>query len=53
MKVLFIISNSETAFWLSEVTHPYWHLVERGVEIDLASPAGGKGVGDPYSDPLF
>jgi putative intracellular protease/amidase len=34
MKVLFIISNSETAFWLSEVTHPYWHLVERGVEVD-------------------
>jgi hypothetical protein len=33
MKVLFIISNSETAFWLSEVTHPYWHLVERGVEV--------------------
>jgi putative intracellular protease/amidase len=38
MKVLFIISNSETAFWLSEVTHPYWHLVERGVEVDFASP---------------
>ena len=32
MKVLFIISSSDTAFWLSEVTHPYWHLTERGVE---------------------
>jgi putative intracellular protease/amidase len=53
MKVLFIISNSETAFWLSEVTHPYWHLTERGVEIDFASPAGGKVVWDPYSDPYF
>src|SRR5271156_6321148 len=53
MKVLFIISNSETAFWLSEVTHPYWHLTERGVEVDFASPAGGKVVYDPYSDPYF
>ncbi len=51
MKVLFIISNSETAFWLSEVTHPYWHLIERGVEVDFASPDGGKVVFDPYSDP--
>jgi putative intracellular protease/amidase len=53
MRVLFIISGSETAFWLSEVTHPYWHLAERGVEIDFASPAGGKVVWDPYSDPYF
>ena len=53
MKVLFIISNSETAFWLSEVTHPYWHLVERGVEVDFASPKGGKVIYDPYSDPYF
>src|SRR5580698_3539561 len=53
MKVLFIISNSDTAFWLSEVTHPYWHLTERGVEVDFASPAGGKVVYDPYSDPYF
>ena len=53
MKVLFVISNSETAFWLSEVTHPYWHLVERGVGVDFASPQGGKVVFDPYSDPYF
>jgi putative intracellular protease/amidase len=53
MKVLFVISNSETAFWLSEVTHPYWHLKERGVDVDFASPQGGKVVFDPYSDPYF
>src|ERR1700689_1783584 len=53
MRVHFIISSSETAFWLSEVTHPYWHLVERGVEVDFASPQGGKVVYDPYSDPYF
>src|SRR6202044_87603 len=53
MRVLFIISSSETAFWLSEVTHPYWHLTERGVDVDFASPTGGKVVYDPYSDPYF
>jgi putative intracellular protease/amidase len=53
MRVLFIISSSETAFWLSEVTHPYWHLTERGIEVDFASPGGGKVVYDPYSDPYF
>src|SRR5271163_3775187 len=53
MKVLFIISSSDTAFWLSEVTHPYWHLTERDVEVDFASPNGGKVVFDPYSDPYF
>jgi putative intracellular protease/amidase len=53
MKILFIISSSDTAFWLSEVTHPYWHLTERGIEVDFASPAGGKVVYDPYSDPYF
>jgi putative intracellular protease/amidase len=53
MKVLFVISSSATAFWLSEVTHPYWHLTERGVEVDFASPQGGKVIFDPYSDPHF
>jgi putative intracellular protease/amidase len=53
MRVLFIISSSETAFWLSEVTHPYWHLTERGVAVDFASPNGGKVVYDRYSDPYF
>jgi putative intracellular protease/amidase len=53
MKVLFIMSNSDTAFWLSEVTHPYWHLTERGVAVDFASPDGGKVVFDQYSDPYF
>ena len=53
MRVLFVISNSETAFWLSEVTHPYWHLTERGVDVDFASPTGGKVVYDPYSNPYF
>ncbi len=53
MKVLFVISSSDTGFWLSEVTHPYWHLTEREVEVDFASPNGGKVIFDKYSDPHF
>jgi putative intracellular protease/amidase len=51
MRALFIITSSERGAWLSEITHPYWHLTERGIEVDFASPAGGKIVWDPYSDP--
>jgi len=28
-------------------------LIERGVEVDICSPRGGKVVWDPYSDPYF
>jgi putative intracellular protease/amidase len=51
MKALFIISSNETGAWLSEITHPYWHLAERGIDVDFASPAGGKIVWTPLSDP--
>ena len=36
---------------MSEITHPYWHLIERDVEVDFASPKGGKIGWSPYSDP--
>ncbi len=48
-----IISSSDTAFWLSEVTHPYWHLTERGVEVDFAARPAARVVYDPYSNPYF
>jgi putative intracellular protease/amidase len=51
MRVLFIISSHETGAWLSEITHPYWALAERGIEVDFASPAGGKIIWSPLSDP--
>lgn len=53
MKALFVITSHDTGAWLSEITHPYWHLIERGVEVDFASPAGGKITWSPYSDPYF
>lgn len=51
MKVLFIITSYEEGSFLSEITHPYWHLAERGIEIDFASPKGGKVSWTPLSDP--
>ena len=52
MKVLFIATSAENGLWLAELTHPYWNLSERDVEIDIASPAGGKltwaAISDPY-----
>jgi putative intracellular protease/amidase len=53
MRVLFVITSSDKGTWLSEVTHPYWHLSERGVEVDFASPQGGKVGWTPRSDPYF
>jgi hypothetical protein len=53
MKVLFIITSSDKGTWLSEVTHPYWHLSERGVEVNFASPLGGKVGWTPRSDPYY
>lgn len=52
MKVLFIITSSPMGVWLPEVTRPYWHLSERGSEIDFASPDGGAVVWDRLSDPF-
>jgi putative intracellular protease/amidase len=38
-------------FWWAELTHPYWELTEHGYRVDVASPDGGRLVGDPWSDP--
>ena len=51
MKVLFVISSSDKGAWLSEITHPYYLLAERGVQVVFSSPAGGKVVWSPLSDP--
>jgi putative intracellular protease/amidase len=38
-------------FWWAELTHPYWELTERGYQVDVASPDGGRLEGDSWSDP--
>jgi putative intracellular protease/amidase len=38
-------------FWWSELTHPYYELSEKGYEIEVFSPDGGKCEPDAMSDP--
>lgn len=38
-------------FWWSELTHPYHAFVEKGYQVEVFSPAGGKCEGDGMSDP--
>ncbi|GAB4586257.1 type 1 glutamine amidotransferase domain-containing protein [Nocardia sp. IFM 10818] len=62
MKVLFVLTSHDTlgdtgektGFWLEEFAAPYFVLRDAGVEITLASPAGGQPPLDPKSDlPAF
>ena len=58
-KVLIVVANPTTSttlgwpvgFWGAELTHPYYELTERGVEVTIASPDGGKVELDSLSDP--
>lgn len=43
LEVLFVISNSDTAFWLSEVTHPYWAPHRTGSRCRPRESTGWKG----------
>ncbi len=38
-------------FWWSELSHPYFVLTERGYEIEVFSPNGGRCEADGMSDP--
>jgi putative intracellular protease/amidase len=58
-RVLIVVANPTTSttlgwpvgFWGAELTHPYYELTERGVEVTIASPDGGKVEMDSLSDP--
>lgn len=58
-RVLIVVANPATAttvgwpvgFWAAELTHPYFELTGRGVEVTIASPEGGKVEFDALSDP--
>jgi putative intracellular protease/amidase len=58
-KVLIVVANPTVSsnngwpvgFWAAELTHPYYELTERGVEVTITSPNGGKVVVDALSDP--
>jgi len=38
-------------FWWSELTHPYFLLTEKGYEVEIFSPVGGRCEADAMSDP--
>jgi len=58
-RVAIVLSNSAVSgttgwpvgFWWSELTHPYYEMVERGYQIEVFSPLGGKCEPDSMSDP--
>jgi putative intracellular protease/amidase len=41
----------DVGFWWSELTHPYYEFTEKGYEVEIFSPEGGKCVADAMSDP--
>ena len=57
MKVLMIVTSHSklgstdkaTGFWLEELAVPYQTFTRAGVEVDIASPQGGKPPADPAS----
>ena len=58
-RVAIVISNPAVStttgwpvgFWWSELTHPYYLLTEKGYEVEVFSPRGGKCEADGLSDP--
>ncbi|MFY0651086.1 MAG: type 1 glutamine amidotransferase domain-containing protein [Cyclobacteriaceae bacterium] len=58
MKILLVLTSHDklgntgkkTGFWLEEFAGPYYFLADRGVEITLASPKGGRPPVDPKSE---
>lgn len=58
-RVLIVVANPTTSttlgwpvgFWGAELTHPYYELTQRGIEVTVASPGGGKVELDSLSDP--
>ncbi|SDR97155.1 type 1 glutamine amidotransferase domain-containing protein [Gramella sp. MAR_2010_147] len=58
MKVLFVLTShdelgntgNKTGFWIEEFANPYYKLLDKGVEITVATPKGGKAPIDPNSD---
>lgn len=58
-KVLLVAANPSVSkqtgwpigFWAAELTHPYFEFTEKGYEVEIVSPDGGKLELDGFSDP--
>ncbi|OUR95690.1 hypothetical protein A9Q84_14410 [Halobacteriovorax marinus] len=42
-------TDQRTGFWLPELTHPYYELINAGFAVDIASPQGGMAPVDQMS----
>ena len=57
MKVLIVVTShallgttgQPTGYYLPEVSHPYFELLNNGIEVDIASPQGGEAPVDESS----
>jgi putative intracellular protease/amidase len=57
--VLFVVTSTQqipgtpaaTGVWLPGLAHPYFRLLEAGLDADIASPRGGAAPIDPFSHP--
>ena len=57
-KVLFVLTSHDelgntghkTGFWIEEFAAPYYVLLDKGIDITIASPKGGQPPIDPKSD---
>lgn len=57
-KVLFVVTSHDklgntgekTGFWTEEFAAPYYELLDKGVQIDVATPLGGQPPIDPKSE---
>jgi putative intracellular protease/amidase len=43
-------TGEKTGFWLEEFAAPYYEFIDAGVQVTLASPAGGQPPVDPKSE---
>ena len=58
-RILMVVSNPTTStttgwpvgFWAAELTHAYKLFTERGYDVTIASPKGGRVEIDSLSDP--
>jgi putative intracellular protease/amidase len=58
-RVAVVISNPAVStttgwpvgFWWSELTHPYFAFTEKGYDVNIFSPDGGRCEADAMSDP--
>jgi putative intracellular protease/amidase len=57
-KVLFVVTSHDqlgntgekTGLWVEEFAAPYYHLLDKGMDITIASPKGGQTPLDPKSE---